>query len=616
MRKPNTCLLTLFLGLGLHTIYSQTLQQLPTNYLEPGDLFGVSVDINANATYIVVGAPFHRNFDDALDQQEGVAFVYTLSGNAWVLQDTLDNPALGDLAALGAAVSINTNGDRIAVGSPGASNQRGDARVFKRIGSSWSMLPALHHMGNSGDNTSASPGDGFGAVLTLDGSGYYMAVGSPAHHHSTGRANVCFYDVAQNSWKNYESLENPAPDKGDFFGASMAIDLTGNFLVIGAPGEDNGIGGNDNTIDNYGAVYYYQRNPMTQNTWYYVEKIKLPNLQPQSQFGFSVDLNKTGDSLIVGAPGHDGKGAAFVYKKVGNTWIETDMITAHNPVAEDKFGFSVAMSGVGDIALVGAPLRDTASVTDIGSTFLFSYVNPTVEWVQQKNLSLPPGYEAGEAFGSSVSLAHNLFKGVIGSPFRKLLRGAVFVINETALPVTWLSFRATVVDDDVLLTWSTASESNNEAFIVERSPNGVDFKEIAQIPGAGNTSEVQNYLYTDPSPCQLHTANCTLYYRLQQRDYDGTTDYSPIRVVQLQAKGDLRVYPNPASEVATISFAEPTEVRGTLQLLTGNGRLLVEHVIPIHTTAYEVRVATVPPGTYMLKVKVGVKEWTKRLVVE
>ncbi|MCB9282991.1 MAG: T9SS type A sorting domain-containing protein [Lewinellaceae bacterium] len=611
MRKPNTFFLALLLGLCSFFAHSQVLQQLPTNFLSQGDLFGQSVAINGYGNYIVVGAPFHRDYEDAQDQQEGVAFVYTYSGGAWILQDTLNNPFLDDMAALGSAVGINTDGTLAAVGASGEKNNRGDARLFKRIGSSWAMLPALVHSGSPGNQTGAGPGDHFGASIALDGSGYYMAAGSPTFQNAYGRANVCYFNSGSNTW-NYASLENPDQDKGDYFGVSLAIDVTGNYLVIGAPGDDPA---NNNQTDNYGAVYYYKRDPMTQNTWNLEQVIKPLSLQSQSQFGFAVDLNRTGDSLIVGAPGHNGTGAAFLFKKLNTgLWMQTDLITPHNPVAGDQFGSSVSLSGDGDIALIGAPLRDTAAMIDLGAAFLFNYVDPGVEWSQFKNLSLPPGYEAGETFGAAVSIANNLFTGVIGSPFRSLNRGAAFVVLPTALPVTWLDFRAEVTGEDVLLTWSTASESSNKGFEIQRSTNGRDWERIGFVPGIGSTSEVQNYDYTDSSPFTLHSS--LIYYRLAQRDFNGATDYSPIRVVQIQSAGGIRVFPNPANELVTVAFSEPTDVRSTVQLFDQNGRMVGEYSVPPGTVEYQVRVAQLASGTYLLKVKVGTKEWMNRLVVE
>lgn len=182
-----------------------------------------------------------------------------------------------------------------------------------------------------------------------------------------------------------------------------------------------------------------------------------------------------------------------------------------------------------------------------------------------------------------------------------------------ALPVTWLSFRAALEGEDVQLAWSTASESNNEGFDVQRSENGRDWQTIAFVQGAGTTSEVTSYEYTDPSPFTLHPS---LYYRLQQRDYDGTTDYSPIRVVELGTAGGIRVFPNPADEAVTVAFAEPLEKRGTIQLFNPNGRLVAEETLAPGTSEHTVRVAYLPAGTYVLRVVAGAQVWMQRVVVE
>jgi hypothetical protein len=187
-------------------------------------------------------------------------------------------------------------------------------------------------------------------------------------------------------------------------------------------------------------------------------------------------------------------------------------------------------------------------------------------------------------------------------------------LGGSALPVTWLSFRAALEGDDVQLSWSTASESNNEGFDVQRSENGRDWQTIGFVPGAGTTSEVTNYSYTDPTPSTLNAQ--LIYYRLQQRDYDGTTDYSPIRVIQLGTQSGIRVFPNPADEAVTVAFAEPLEKRGTLQLFNQNGRLVAEEVLAPGTSEHTIRVAYLPAGTYVMRVVAGAQVWMQRVVVE
>ena len=195
--------------------------------------------------------------------------------------------------------------------------------------------------------------------------------------------------------------------------------------------------------------------------------------------------------------------------------------------------------------------------------------------------------------------------------------GSCYSIQRNALPVTWLPFTAKLNDEGGAdLLWSTASEANNKGFNVQRSPNGRDWQTIHFEEGAGTTSERQDYSYTDNT---LSTLNSTLvYYRLEQVDEgDGATDYSPLRVIELEGEaGGIRVFPNPASEEVTIGFAEPTEARGTVRLFTQNRRFLAEYPIAPQSTEYSLRVSTLPSGTYILVVKVGNREWTKRLVVE
>ncbi|QIL76038.1 T9SS type A sorting domain-containing protein [Hymenobacter sp. HDW8] len=95
----------------------------------------------------------------------------------------------------------------------------------------------------------------------------------------------------------------------------------------------------------------------------------------------------------------------------------------------------------------------------------------------------------------------------------------------SVLPVTLTRFVGnwTTGGIAVNLKWSTATEVNNDHFLLERSANGITFEKIAQVAGAGNSTMLRNYVYTDASPLATST-----YYRLRQVDYDGTSTYSPI----------------------------------------------------------------------------------------
>jgi len=109
------------------------------------------------------------------------------------------------------------------------------------------------------------------------------------------------------------------------------------------------------------------------------------------------------------------------------------------------------------------------------------------------------------------------------------LPGPVSLCN--ALPVTLLYFEAKSVENSVDVAWTTASEINNDQFIVERSTDGKTFNEVTKVRGAGNSSNVNEYSATDFYPAQGLS-----YYRLKQVDYDGAVSYSDIVAVMIKEK--------------------------------------------------------------------------------
>jgi hypothetical protein len=119
--------------------------------------------------------------------------------------------------------------------------------------------------------------------------------------------------------------------------------------------------------------------------------------------------------------------------------------------------------------------------------------------------------------------------------------------NGSPLPITLLDFDAQAIMDHVELTWSTASEINNDFFTIERSLDGQNFEAIGIVDGAGNSNQVLNYRMIDTNPAQGYN-----YYRLKQTDFDGNFDYSDIRVVNFKqsiaSSADIfSVYPNPSN---------------------------------------------------------------------
>jgi hypothetical protein len=110
------------------------------------------------------------------------------------------------------------------------------------------------------------------------------------------------------------------------------------------------------------------------------------------------------------------------------------------------------------------------------------------------------------------------------------------------LPVELLYFDVRYAQSQVSITWSTASELNNDYFLLEKSKNGRDFVRIGEVSGNGTTNLQMDYSYTDHSP-YLGLS----YYRLSQTDYDGTTEVFPLASVLFEGTKSFTVGPNPIS---------------------------------------------------------------------
>jgi hypothetical protein len=110
------------------------------------------------------------------------------------------------------------------------------------------------------------------------------------------------------------------------------------------------------------------------------------------------------------------------------------------------------------------------------------------------------------------------------------------------LPISLLSFNAEiVVEDRVDLVWVTQTEINNELFLIERSPDGVnDWIAVNQMPGAGNSQQQIYYRSFD-----FHPLEGLNFYRLKQIDTHGAFSYSQVEYVEFHHAGNIQVWPNP-----------------------------------------------------------------------
>ena len=99
----------------------------------------------------------------------------------------------------------------------------------------------------------------------------------------------------------------------------------------------------------------------------------------------------------------------------------------------------------------------------------------------------------------------------------------IALADPVALPIELLYFKGIPREGVNHLTWSTASENNNDYFTIEKTLDGVDYSILTRMNGAGNSFIKLDYEYTDTD-----VSNNILYYRLKQTDYDGKFKYSDL----------------------------------------------------------------------------------------
>ncbi len=128
---------------------------------------------------------------------------------------------------------------------------------------------------------------------------------------------------------------------------------------------------------------------------------------------------------------------------------------------------------------------------------------------------------------------------------------SITVKEPSLLPIELTSFSAECDGKSSLVEWTTATERNNDHFVLERSVDAINFAEIARLAGAGNSIEPQDYTYTD-----YDIRNGDNYYRLWQVDYDGTRTASEIIVATCIGETldapEVLAYPNPFSGELTV----------------------------------------------------------------
>ncbi|WP_226170500.1 DUF6923 family protein [Hymenobacter lucidus] len=191
--------------------------------------------------------------------------------------------------------------------------------------------------------------------------------------------------------------------------------------------------------------------------------------------------------------------------------------------------------------------------------------------------------------------------------------GIITVTNNAPLPVELTTFEARAVGQNAQLTWTTASEKNNDHFVVERAYGEQAFTQIATVKGAGTSLQEHSYSFTDAGIGAKNVG--TIYYRLKQIDTDGTVNQGPVRTLIFTGEkaADAGVYPNPVVADTKLDLTALPAGSYQVSIVDMTGRTL-----STETYAGGIRhpfaVRELTAGSYLVVVRGNNVKLTKRIV--
>ena len=375
------------------------------SYLKPSntgmnDAFGLTVAIAENT--IVIGAPGEDSAATGVNGAQGdnsvsgagAAYVFVRGGDVWTQQAYLKAINPGAMDAFGSSLDIS--GHTIVVGAPNEDSTAtgvymgvhaaqsdngqsgtGAAYTFVRSGTTWSFDSYIK-ASNTGEL------DAFGGSVAIDrdtilvgaageSSNATIINGDQTNDSATGAGAAYVFTRSGGLWSQQAYLKASNAQTIDAFG--NAVGLAGDTAVIGARGEDGGSAGvngaaGDNSISASGAAFIFIRKG---GLWSQQAYLKASNPDAFDLFGDRVAI--TSDTVVVTATGEDsalggeignqgnnassGAGAAYVFRRSGETWSQQAFLKASNANPFDTFGASAAITPVA--AVLGATQEDSAS---------------------------------------------------------------------------------------------------------------------------------------------------------------------------------------------------------------------------------------------------------------
>jgi phage gpG-like protein len=365
---------------------------------QSSDRFGESVAISSDGNYAIVGA----RYEDTGAANAGSAYIFTRSGTSWSQQAKIQASDRQATDYFSISVAISSDGTTVIVGAfqedTGGSNA-GAAYIFTRSGTSWSQQAKIQASEIQAD-------DRFGQSVSISSDGNYAIIGANGDDDGVNNAGAAYiFTRSGTSWSQQAKIQASDRQSSDYFGGNVAISGDGATSIVGVFFKSTG-------GSTAGAAYIFTRSG---TSWSQQAKILASDTQAFDRFGQSVSISGDGATVIVGASGEDTAateaGAAYIFTRSGTSWSQQAKIQAPDAETEDRFGASVGISSDGTTVIVGASWEDTGA-TQAGAAYIFT--RSGTSWSHQVKIQASDK-QASDYFGGSVAISGDGTTSIVGA---------------------------------------------------------------------------------------------------------------------------------------------------------------------------------------------------------
>jgi len=298
------------------------------------------------------------------------------------------------------SVAISGDGATIMIGSPSDGGGAGSVQAYTRVGGAWTR------QGGKLVGTGATAGAGQGQSVSLSQDGNTAIIGAPGDNIDIGAAWI--FTRSNGAWTQQGNKLTGTgaiaiPNHGVFQGHAVAMSGDGNTAMLGAPGDNGGVG----------AAWVFTRSG---NVWTEQGKLLATDAVGPTQFqGESVALSMDGNTAAVAGPVDNSLGATWVYTRSGSRWTQQGSKLVGTGFDAGSLpsvtGGVVALSADGNTLAAGG----SSDGGDIGATWVFT--RSAGVWSQQGKKLVGPGVVGGVAGqGSALAISGDGNTLVVGGP--------------------------------------------------------------------------------------------------------------------------------------------------------------------------------------------------------